>query len=288
MSMLRIAVPLGIVALVLLLMSLFTVSERQKAILFQLGEIVRSDYEPGLHFKMPFVNNVRKFDRRLLSLDTQPERFLTVEKKDVIVDYYVRWRIMDVELFYRAAGGDERRAGLLMFQKLNSALRDEFSTRTVQEVVSGERQAIMDTATRFADEEVDELGIDIEDVRVSRIDLPDEVSSSVYQRMRAERERVARDFRARGAEEAEKIRAGADRERTIILADAYRRSQELRGTGDARAADTYAEAFGSNEEFFSLYRSLNAYRKSFEGENNVMILAPDSKFFKYLNDPSPR
>ncbi len=283
----KILIPL-IAVVVIVSMSVFTVDEREKAILFKLGEIVRSDYEPGLNFKLPVINNIRKFDGRLLSLDTQPERFLTAEKKDVIVDYFIRWRIADVEVFYRAAGGDERRAGLLMYQKLNAALRDEFSKRTVVEVVSGERGQIMDAATALADEQVRELGIDIEDVRVSRIDLPDEVSDSVYQRMRAERERVARDFRSRGAEEAEKIRASADRERTVLLAEAYREAQTMRGEGDARATDTYARAYGSNQEFYSLYRSLDAYRKSFEGNDNIMVIGPKSDFFKYLNDPQPQ
>lgn len=283
----KILIPL-VAVVIIVSMSVFTVDEREKAILFKLGEIVRSDYEPGLNFKLPVINNIRKFDGRLLSLDTQPERFLTAEKKDVIVDYFIRWRIADVEVFYRAAGGDERRAGLLMYQKLNAALRDEFSKRTVVEVVSGERGQIMDAATSLADEQVRQLGIDIEDVRVSRIDLPDEVSDSVYQRMRAERERVARDFRSRGAEEAEKIRASADRERTVLLAEAYRAAQTMRGEGDARATDTYARAYGSNQEFYSLYRSLDAYRKSFEGNDNIMVIGPKSDFFKYLNDPQPQ
>ena len=182
----------------------------------------------------------------------------------------------------------KRRAGLLMYQKLNAALRDEFSKRTVKEVVSGERGAIMDVATSIADEQVAELGIHIEDVRVSRIDLPDEVSNSVYLRMRAERERVARDFRSRGAEEAEKIRASADRERTVLLAEAYRTSETLRGEGDARATETYANAYNRDREFYSLYRSLNAYRASFEGRDNVLVLGPRSDFFKYLNDPQAR
>lgn len=274
------------VALVVLgAMSVFTVDEREKAILFRLGEIQRSDFAPGLHFKVPFVNNVRTFDARLLSLDTEPERFITSEKKDVIVDYFVRWRIADVEQFFKATRGEERQAGLLLYQKVNAALRNEFAKRTVQEVVSGERGAIMDIVTRSANQEVAELGMRIEDVRVSRIDLPAEVSSSVYQRMRAERERVARDFRSRGAEAAERITANADRERTVLLAEAYRDSETIRGEGDARATEIYARAFGADEEFYGFYQSLNAYRRSFGAQGNVLLIEPDSEFFRYFEDP---
>lgn len=271
--------------LVLGAMSVFTVDQREKAILFRLGEIQRSDFAPGLHFKVPFVNNVRTFDVRLLSLDTEPERFITSEKKDVIVDYFVRWRIADVEQFFKATRGEERQAGLLLYQKVNAALRNEFAKRTVQEVVSGERGAIMAIVTRSANQEVAELGMRIEDVRVSRIDLPAEVSSSVYQRMRAERERVARDFRSRGAEAAERITANADRERTVLLAEAYRDSETIRGEGDARATEIYARAFGADEEFYGFYQSLNAYRRSFGGQGNVLLIEPDSEFFRYFDDP---
>lgn len=281
----RLLIPLAVL-LVLGAMSVFTVDERQKAILLRLGEIERSDYTPGLHFKLPLVNNVRKFDGRLLSLDAEPERFLTAEKKDVIVDYFVRWRIADVEQFFRSTGGDERQASVLMYQKVNAALRNEFGKRTVQDVVSGERFAIMEIVTSSANDQVTELGIDIEDVRVSRIDLPAEVSSSVYQRMRAERERVARDFRSRGAEAAERITANADRERTVLLAEAYRDAEIIRGDGDARSTEIYAGAFGADEDFYALWRSLGAYRRSFTGTGNVLVLEPDSEFLRYFDDPA--
>lgn len=283
----KILIPLILLG-VLLSVSVFTVDQTEKAILLRFGEIQRSDYGPGLHFKIPFVNQVRKFDKRLLSLDAEPERFLTSEKKDVIVDSFVRWRIEDVEQYFKATRGDERQAGILLYQKVNAALRSEFGKRTVKDVVSGERVGIMKEVTESSDEEVRELGIHIVDVRVSRIDLPAEVSNSVYQRMRAERERVARELRSRGAEAAERIRADADRDRTIILAEAYRESESTRGEGDAVAAETYARAFKTNEEFYSMYRSFDAYRRSFGSEGNMLLLEPDSDFFKYFKDPGPR
>ena len=283
----RILIPLILLGVVVSI-SVFTVDQTEKAILLRFGEIKRSDYGPGLHFKIPFVNQVRKFDRRLLSLDAEPERFLTSEKKDVIVDSFVRWRIEDVEQYFKATRGDERRAGILLYQKVNAALRSEFGKRTVQDVVSGERVGIMKEVTEASNDEVMELGIAIVDVRVSRIDLPAEVSNSVYQRMRAERERVARELRSRGAEAAERIRADADRDRTIILAEAYREAEATRGEGDAVAAETYARAYQSNEEFYSMYRSFDAYRRSFDSDRNMLLLEPDSEFFKYFKDPSPR
>jgi membrane protease subunit HflC len=268
--------------------SLFTVAETELALLTKFGQILRSDFEPGLHFKVPFINQVRKFDRRLLTLDSEPERFLTSEKKDVIVDAFVRWRIADVAQFFRATRGDETQAGLLLYQKVNAALRNEFGKRTVQDVVSGERGKIMDVVTQDASAQVKDLGMAIVDVRVSRIDLPAEVSNSVYQRMRAERERVARDFRSRGAEAAERIRATADRERTVILAEANRDAIAMRGEGDAAAADIYARAFGANPEFYSLYRSLSAYRGSFGNKRDILVLEPNSHFFKYFDGPVSR
>ena len=281
----RILIPLVVIAIVAY-MSLFTVNERERAILLKLGEIHRSDYTAGLHFMVPFYNNVRKFDRRLLTYDSRPERYLTGEKKDVIVDSYVRWRIYDVEQYFKATRGDERGAGILLFQKVDAALREQFGNRTVKEVVSGERGAIMAHVTEEANKQVKELGMQIDDVRVKRIDLPAEVSNSVYQRMRAERERVARDHRSRGAEAAERIRANADRERIVILAEAYREAETTRGEGDATAAETYANAYTVDEEFYALYRSLNAYRASFGNKNDVLLLEPDSEFFKYFKNPN--
>ncbi|MGE0483772.1 MAG: protease modulator HflC [Gammaproteobacteria bacterium] len=266
-------------------MCTFRVYEYEYAILFQLGKIKRSDYGPGLHFMVPLLHNVRTFDKRLQTLDAEPQRFLTGEKKDVIVDSFARWRILDVEQFYKSTDGDPRRAGLLLYQKINDGLRSEFGKRNVQEVVSGERGAIMKTVTHMANERGEALGMEIVDVRLKRIDLPTEVSSNVYERMRSERSRVAREFRARGDKEAITIRADADRQRTVISAEAYRDAENLRGAGDASAAEIYAEAYTRDPEFYDFYRSLNAYKSSFSGKNDVLLLEPDSEFFKYFGNP---
>lgn len=283
------AIRIGIVLAVLgaiLYACVFRVYEYEHAILFQLGKIQRADYTPGLHFKWPApVQNVRTFDSRLQTLDAEPQRFLTGEKKDVIVDSFVRWRIADVVQFYKSTDGDPRRAGLLLYQKINDGLRSEFGKRTVQEVVSGERGAIMEIVTRRADERGRDLGMEIIDVRLKRIDLPTEVSSNVYERMRSERARVAREFRARGEKEAIRIRADADRQRTIISAEAYRDAEQIRGEGDARSAEIYAKAYERDPEFYDFYRSLNAYRSSFRGKEDVLLLEPDSDFFKYFGTP---
>ncbi len=280
--LLRIIIPVALLAVVTYF-SVFRVQEYEQAIVFQFKEIQRSDYEPGLHFMIPIVNRAQKFETRLLNLDQEPQRFLTVEKKDVIVDYYAKWIISDVERFYIATrGGDVQYATGLLGQRINRALRDEFGKRTVQEVVAGERGEILDVVQTTTEQLRDELGITVADVRTKRIDLPEEVSNSVYARMRAERTRVAKDFRARGGEAAERIRANADREREIILANAYKDAETVRGEGDARATDIYARSFGKNEEFYALYRSLNAYRTSFSS-NDILVLEPDSDFFKYFN-----
>ncbi|NNM00440.1 MAG: protease modulator HflC [Gammaproteobacteria bacterium] len=265
--------------------SIFTVKEQETAILFKLGEIQRADYDPGLHFMVPVLNNVRKFDVRLQTLDAEPQRFLTAEKKDVKVDSFVRWRITNVADFYTATGGNPRRAGILLYQKINDALRNEFGKRTVQEVVSGERGAIMDLVTEQANERGRELGMEIIDVRLKRIDLPDEVASNVYDRMRSERARVARELRAQGDKEALALRADADRQRTVIVSEAYRDAEELRGAGDAGAAEIYASAYEQDREFYDFYRSLTAYKRSFGNDNDILLLSPDSDFFKYLRDP---
>ena len=281
---LRIIIPVALLAIITYF-SVFRVQEYEQAIVFQFKEIQRSDYEPGLHFMIPIVNRAQKFETRLLNLDQEPQRFLTVEKKDVIVDYYAKWIISDVERFYIATrGGDVQYATGLLGQRINRALRDEFGKRTVQEVVAGERGEILDVVQTTTEQLRDELGITVADVRTKRIDLPEEVSNSVYARMRAERTRVAKDFRARGGEAAERIRANADREREIILANAYKDAETVRGEGDARATDIYARSFGKNEEFYTLYRSLNAYRTSFSS-NDILLLEPDSDFFKYFNHP---
>ena len=272
------------VAVWLLSMSMFTVDEREKAVKFRLGEFQDASYEPGLHFKLPFINNVRKFEDRILTLDSEPERYLTFEKKNVIVDAFIKWRIDDVSSFYKTTGGDERQAGLRLSQVIKDGLRAEFGKRTIQEAISGERAEIMNVIAGKIKEDVGDFGIEVVDVRIKRIELPAEVSDSVYHRMRAERSRVAKDLRSRGAEAAERIRADADRQRTVILAEAYRDAERARGQGDAKAAEIYAEAFGKNAEFYGLYRSLGAYRKVFGSENDMLVLDPESEFFRYFKD----
>ncbi|MEM7027372.1 MAG: protease modulator HflC [Pseudomonadota bacterium] len=283
----KIVIPVLVIA-VLGYFSIFQVKQYEQAIVFEFRKIKRSDYQPGLHFMLPFVNDVQKFQKRLLNLDQEPQRFLTSEKKDVIVDYYVKWRISNVEKFYTATRGDVVYANGLLGQRINRALRDEFGARTVQEVVAGERSQILDVVKKTTSNLPDELGILVEDVRTKRIDLPSEVSNSVFERMRAERNRVAKEFRAQGSEAAEKIRANADREKEVILANAYRDSEITRGEGDAQATDIYATAFSNDKEFYSLYRSLNAYQNSFSGSNDIFLIEPESEFFKYFNDAKGR
>jgi membrane protease subunit HflC len=274
---------LALVVLVIGAFSMFQVGQWEKALLFRLGEIVNTNVQPGLHFKIPFVNNVRKYDGRILTLDVDPERFLTVEKKNVIVDSFVMWRIADVGRYYTAVLGDERHAGQRIEQIIKDGMRGQFSKRTINEVVSGERDQIMRDLTVDANRQAAAIGIEIVDVRVKRVDLPAEVSNSVYRRMQAERARVAKEFRSQGAEEAEKIRADADRQRQVLIANAYREAEKVRGQGDARAAEIYAEAYGMDEEFYSFYRSLQAYQQSFTHGNDMMLLQPDGEFFEYFN-----
>ena len=281
----------GLILLLALLVvgsfSIFTVSETQKAILFRLGEIVRTDFTPGLHFKVPFVNNIRTFEARLMTLDIETERYLTSEKKNLLVDAFVKWRIDDVARFYTSVRGDESQGALRLSQIIKDSLRSEFGKRTIQEVISGERSQIMDTVTAYANKQAQEFGISVVDVRLKRIDLPPDVSESVYRRMEAERSRVAREFRSQGAESAERIRADADRRRTEILADAYREAQQSRGAGDAQAADIYAKAYDKNKEFYAFYRSLESYRKSFQDKSDILVVDPSSEFFKYFKHAEP-
>jgi len=262
----------------------FTVDERERAIKFRLGEIVKTDFEPGLYFKFPLVNNVIKFDARIVTLDADPERYLTSEKKNVIVDSFVKWQIEDVGAYYTAMGGDERNANLRLSQIIKDGLRGEFGKRTIQEVVSGERAQIMTILTANAAKQAKAFGISVVDVRIKRIDLSQDVSTSVFLRMEAERARVAKDLRSKGAEAAERIRADADRQRTIIIADAFRGAEELRGQGDGEAAAIYAKAFTQDREFYSFYRSLNAYRDSFKDRSDILVLEPDNDFFKYFKN----
>jgi membrane protease subunit HflC len=278
---------LVVVALLVAMSSLFIVDERQVAIKFQLGEIVESNYEPGLHIKAPWpINNVRKFDKRILTLDTRPERFLTGEKKNVSVDFFVKWRIRDAAKYYTSFMGDERQAGLRLLQIVNNGLQLEFDQRTIKQVVSDDRSVMMADLTTKANSEVQQFGIEIVDVRIKQIELPEEVSSSVYARMRAERERIAKEFRAQGQEAAKGIQAVADRERTVILAEARRDAEITRGEGDARATEIYADAYGENQEFYEFYRSMNAYRESLGNQQDVLVLEPNTEFFKYFGNYS--
>ena len=284
----RIVLPI-LILLVLASLSVFRVQQWEQAIVFQFREVKRVDNEPGLHVMIPLVNTVKKFPLRLLNLEQQPQRYLTTEKKDVIVDYYGKWRISNVQTFYTSTrGGDVEYANGLLGQRINSALRDEFGRRTVQEVVAGARGEILDIVTAATQQLEVELGIKIVDVRLKRIDLPEEVSTSVYDRMRAERLRVAKDFRARGEEAAERIQANADRERQVILAGAYRDAETTRGEGDAQATEIYASAFGKNEEFYGFYRRLGAYQATFSSGRDILVLKPDSDFFKYFGNPRSR
>ncbi len=266
--------------------SLFVVNQWETALKLRLGEIIDADYQPGLHLKLPIVNNVVKFDARIQTLDSRPERFITAEKKFVIVDSYAKWRIANVAQYYRSTGGSAAKTSRLLSERINTALRDEFGVRTIQEVISGDRTEIMELLSKNADEQASALGVEIVDVRVKKIDFPTEVSSSIFDRMRTERERVARELRAQGAEQAERIRADAERQRTEILAEAYRDSEVIRGEGDATAAETYANAFEQNADFYSFWRSLTAYRDVFASGGDMMVLEPDSEFFKFMNQKS--
>ncbi|MDX2426125.1 MAG: protease modulator HflC [Cycloclasticus sp.] len=269
-------------------MSMFTVDQREKVIVFRLGEIVRTDLEPGLHWKMPFINNVKKYDGRIQTLDSRAERFLTSEKKNVIVDSFVKWKISNVNDFYRAVGGDPQQVDTRLNQFVKEGLRAAFSKQTIKELISVGRDIVRVDLVKDVNLLGKGLGIEIIDVRIKRIDLPEEVSSSVYKRMESERERVARDFRSRGKEAAERVRADADKQAEIILATAYKESQELRGKGDAIAAETYASAYNKNKEFFGFYRSLDAYRKSMGSGNDLIVLEPNSDFFKYFKNEGKR
>ena len=266
-------------------MTAFTVDQRQYAIIFQLGEVANVITEPGLVFKWPLIQNVRIFDKRILTFDTQePERFLTAEKKPVLVDSFVKWKISDVRQYYISVAGDEQIARTRLSQTINSGLREEFGKRTVHDVVSGERDRIMQEVQKKADAELRAIGVQIVDVRLKRVDLPPEVSESVYRRMETERKRVANELRSQGAAEAEKIRADADRQREIMVAEAYRDAQKIKGDGDAKSAAIYAAAFSADPEFYSFYRSLEAYRASFRNRSDIIVVEPTSDFFKYLRN----
>ncbi len=266
--------------------SLYVIKETERGVLLKFGEVVNPDIQPGLHFKIPFVNNVRKFDGRVLTVDSQPERFFTQEQKALIVDSYAKFRVADTAKFYTATNGEESRAMGLLSQRINDGLRNQVAGRTIQEVVSGERDQLMEAITNELDIVArEELGVEIVDVRVKQIDLPPDVSESVYRRMNAEREKEAREHRAQGQELAEGIRAAADREVTVISANAYREAEQIRGDGDAEATRVYADSFNQDPEFYSFTRSLRAYQDAFQGAGDLLLIQPDSEFFRYLKDP---
>jgi membrane protease subunit HflC len=277
---------LVVLAVVLLLgaQSVYIVTEIERAVLLRLGKVENPDVSTGLHFKFPFVDQIRRFDGRILTLEARAERFLTVEKKSTQVDSYAKWRIVDVTRYYTATSGDQERAERLLSQRINEGLRNEFATRSLQEVVSGERDQLMvDLRRSLNNITVESMGVEVIDVRVKKIDLPDEVSEQVYKRMSAEREREAKEHRAIGNEQAEIIKAEADRQRVVIEANAYSQAEKIRGEGDARAAAIYAEAFGQNRDFYAFTRSLNAYKETFTGREDLILLDPKSDFFRYFN-----
>ena len=282
---------MGVIALLIVIFvgfgAVYRVDMRQKAIVFQFGEIVRSDDEPGLHFKVPFINNVQKFDARIQTMDAAPESYLTKEKKNLVVDSFVKWRISNAADYYTTLGGLKANAENRLAQRVNDALRQEFGKRSVPQVISGDRVEIMDVVRETTDQETKSLGIEVVDVRLKRVDLDTTISIGVYQRMEAERSRVAKDLRARGAEAAEKIRADADRQRAIILAEARREAQQTKGEGDAKATAIYADAFTRDSEFYRMYRSLNAYRATFNSPDNLLVIEPKSEFFRYFNQARP-
>ena len=278
------AIAIGLIAVLLITaMSMFVVDQRQNAIVFRLGEVISIKKDPGLYFKIPLLENVRFFDVRILTIDSaEPERFLTSEKKNVLVDLFVKWRITDVRSYYTSVAGEETRAQTRLLQTINDGLRAEFGNRTVHDVVSGERDKIMDLMRAKANEDASKIGVEVLDVRLKRVDLPQEVSESVYRRMEAERKRVANELRSTGGAESEKIRADADKQREVILAEAYREAQRIKGEGDAKAAATYAKAYEINPEFYAFYRGLEAYQASFRSKNDILVLEPNSEFFRYL------
>jgi len=275
-----------VTAVVLGALSVFTVDQRQRALVFQLGEIKEIIEQPGLHFKWPLIQNVRYFDNRILTLDNpDTERFITSEKKNVLVDSFVKWKILDLKQYYISVQGDEVRAQTRLAQTVNSALREEFGKRTVHDVVSGERDKIMEVVRDKVEEDAKKIGVDIVDVRLKRVELPQEVSESVFRRMDAERKSVASELRSQGFSDGEKVRAEADKEREIIIAEAYKDAQRIKGEGDRKASAIYAQAFNENPEFYSFYRSLEAYRAGFKSKSDVLVMEPSSDFFKYFRTP---
>jgi membrane protease subunit HflC len=282
----RAFLPLGLLLVAWIVsMSVFTVDQRELAIKFQLGKIIETEFEPGLHFKLPFINDVRKYPRQILTQTNPQEGFLTFEKKNLFVDFFVKWRIVDVGAYYRATRGDELLAAQRLIEIVKDGVRSEFAKRTVPQVVTAERRELLDNMLASARKNALTLGIEVVDVRVKRTEFPEQVSDSVFDRMRQERARTASELRAEGAENAERIRAEADRERTVTLAEAYRDAEKVRGAGDAEAARIYAEAYRKDPEFFAFYRSIQAYRRSLGKENDLLVLDKSSEFFRYMEKP---
>jgi membrane protease subunit HflC len=283
-------VVLGIAgALLLASGSLYTVDQRQFAMVFQFGEVVRVVKEPGIQFKVPMLQNVRYFDRRIQTIDPEaPELFNTREKKNVLVDSFVKWRVRDVEQFYKSVGGNETVAVQRLRQTINDGLRAEFGQKTVADVISGKRDEVMELVRKRANIDAQKIGMEILDVRLKRVDFPDKISTSVYERMNSERRTVANQLRSEGAAEAERIRADADRQREVVLAEAYSKAQAIKGEGDAKAAAIYAQAYGKNPEFYAFWRSMDAYKQTFRNKSDVMVLDPSSEFFKYFKNAQPK
>ena len=283
---------LPVIAIILFVIALtatgvfYTVDERERAIVFKFGEIIRSDDTPGLRMKLPFINNVRYFDARVQTMDADPELYLTVEKKGLVVDSFVKWRIIDTTKYFVSVGGQTNTASTRLRQLINDGLKTEFGKRSVNDVISGDRGVIMNVVQENTNREAEKYGLEVIDVRLKRVDLVPEISQSVYDRMEAERGRVAKELRARGAEAAERLRADADRQSQIIVAEAEREAQVKRGEGDAEATRIYAEAYSADSEFFSFYRSLEAYKNTFKNKDAMMVIEPDSEFFKYLKNPA--
>jgi len=283
---------LPVIAIILFVIALtatgvfYTVDERERAIVFKFGEIIRSDDKPGLRMKLPFINNVRYFDARVQTMDAEPELYLTIEKKGLVVDSFVKWRIIDTTKYFVSVGGQTSTASTRLRQLINDGLKTEFGKRSVNDVISGDRGVIMNVVQENTNREAEKYGLEVIDVRLKRVDLVPEISQSVYDRMEAERGRVAKELRARGAEAAERLRADADRQSQIIVAEAEREAQVKRGEGDAEATRIYAEAYSADSEFFSFYRSLEAYKNTFKNKDAMMVIEPDSEFFKYLKNPA--
>lgn len=278
----------ALVVILLVLSSVFIIPETHRGVVLRFGELIETDVPAGLHFKIPVVDQVRQFDIRVLTTDLPAKQYLTIEKKPLDVDSYVAWRIRDVDEYYRSTGGDELRAQSLLLSRIDNGLRDEFGVRTMHEVVSGQRDQLMETLRERVNERVMEaFGIEVLDIRVKAIELPQSVSENVYRRMATEREKLAQEFRSRGRELAEGIRADADRQRTVILAEAFATAEETRGEGDGQAARIYADAYGRNPEFYQLYRSLEAYQKTFSGKDDIMVIDSDTEFLRYFKDANP-